>query len=52
LANHPAIGDIITEEDIPALEALADIKCEYNEDYTSFTLLFYFNENPFFSNQV
>eukprot|EP00596_Hydrurales_sp_CCMP1899_P008718 CAMPEP_0119037828 /NCGR_PEP_ID=MMETSP1177-20130426/6339_1 /TAXON_ID=2985 /ORGANISM="Ochromonas sp, Strain CCMP1899" /LENGTH=348 /DNA_ID=CAMNT_0006999549 /DNA_START=153 /DNA_END=1199 /DNA_ORIENTATION=- len=52
LMNHPAIRDIITEEDVPAMEALTNIKCEYNETYVSFTLSFFFDENPYFSNEV
>lgn len=52
LLNHPAIQDIVAMEDMPAMEALTDIKCTYNEDYTSFTLIFHFAENEFFSNEV
>lgn len=52
LANHPSIGDYITQEDIPALEFLTDIKVEYNEAYSAFKLIFYFAENPYFSNAV
>lgn len=52
LLNHPAIGELITEEDVPAMEALADIKCEYSEDYTSFTLTFCFKPNDYFNNAV
>jgi Nucleosome assembly protein (NAP) len=52
LVNHPAIQDIITQEDIPALESITNITCDYNEDYTSFTLSFYFAENEFFTNTL
>ena len=52
LLSHPAIREIVTEEDVPALEALTDVQCEYNEDYTSFKLTFYFDENEFFENEV
>ena len=52
LATHPSIGYLITEEDEPALEALSDIKCEYDEEFKSFTLYFYFKENDFFTNSV
>ena len=52
LLSHPSIREIVTEEDVPALEALSDVQCEYNEDYTSFKLTFYFEENEFFENQV
>lgn len=52
IGNHPMIADLITEEDIPALAGLEDIKCDYNESYTSFTLSFFFKENEFFTNTV
>ena len=52
LTSHPAVSELITNEDLPALEALADITCAYNEDFTSFTLSFHFNENEFFTNKV
>ena len=52
LASHSSIGYLITEEDEPALEALSDIKCEYDEEFKSFTLYFHFKENEFFSNSV
>jgi len=52
LANHPAIGDFITEEDVPALESLTDITVTYNDSYSSFTIVFFFAENPYFSNTV
>jgi hypothetical protein len=34
------------------MEAMTDIKCEYNDTYVSFTLSFFFSENPYFSNEV
>lgn len=34
------------------MEAISNITCEYNEDYTSFTLAFFFDENPYFANNV
>ena len=34
------------------MEAITNITCEINEDYTSFTLSFFFEENPFFTNTV
>ena len=52
LAQNSSIGYLITEEDEPALEALTDIKCEYDEEFKSFTLFFYFKENDFFSESV
>ena len=38
--------------DLVAMEALTNITCTYNEDYTSFCLSFFFAENPFFTNEV
>jgi nucleosome assembly protein 1-like 1 len=52
LTSHPSIGELITEEDIPALESLTDITCAYDETFTSFTLTFHFRENEFFNNAV
>ena len=52
LINHPAVQEIVSMEDMPAMEAITDIKCTYNEDYTSFTLTFHFAENEYFTNQV
>ncbi len=52
LGNHPAIADIICDQDIEALSYLEDIRCNYSEDYKTFTLLFEFKENPFFTNKV
>ena len=50
--NHPAIADIICEQDISALGYLEDVKTTYNEDYTTFILSFEFKENPYFTNKV
>ena len=50
--NHPVIADIITEQDIPPLSFLQDVRVSYNDDYTTFTLSFEFKENPYFTNQV
>lgn len=52
LAHHPVTGEIIQEEDAPALEALEDITITYDETYNVFTLSFYFKENDFFTNTV
>jgi nucleosome assembly protein 1-like 1 len=52
LTSHPTIGELITEEDVPAIEHLTDITCDYDETFTSFTLTFHFSENEFFSNSV
>ena len=50
--NHPVTAEIINEHDIPALSSLEDVRCDYNEDYTTFTLTFDFKENEFFNNKV
>ena len=52
LLNHPSIQEIVTEEDLPALDALTDLTCEYNADYTAFTLTFHFDENDYFTNET
>jgi nucleosome assembly protein 1-like 1 len=52
LTAHPAIGDLVTQEDVPALEALTNITCEISENFADFTILFHFAENEFFSNSV
>lgn len=52
IANHPAIGSQLAEDDLGALEALTDITCEYNDDYSGFKLVFSFRENDFFTNKV
>lgn len=52
LTSHPSIGELITEEDIPAIEHLTDITCAYDDSFTSFTLTFHFSENEFFTNSV
>jgi nucleosome assembly protein 1-like 1 len=50
LNNCSATSSLIQEDDVPALEALSDIKCTYDEKYTEFTLTFFFTENEYFSN--
>lgn len=52
LNSHPQIGSYITEEDLPALQALTNITCTYDEEFKSFTLHFHFEENEFFANSV
>jgi hypothetical protein len=52
LTSHPSTGEIVTEEDVPALECLTDITCKYDDAFTSFTLTFSFSENEFFTNKV
>jgi hypothetical protein len=44
------VGQLVTEEDMEALEALTDVTCEYNEEWSGFTLTFTFKENKYFSN--
>ena len=43
---------MIADDDIPALEALKDIRCEYTDDMSGFKLIFVFGENEYFSNTV
>lgn len=50
IANHPAIGTLLSEDDLGALEALTNISCEYNDDYSGFKLTFTFRENEYFTN--
>lgn len=50
IANHPAIGSLLSEEDLGPLEALTNISCEYNDDYSGFKLTFSFRDNEFFTN--
>lgn len=38
--------------DIPALDALRNVVCEYNKEYSAFVLRFYFTENDYFYNEV
>lgn len=50
ISNHPAVGSLVTEHDLDALEFLSDISVEYTDDYSGFKLIFKFRENDFFSN--
>ena len=52
IRTHPTIGGLVAAEDCPALEALQDIRCEHNEDWTGFKLIFAFSENDYFTNKV
>eukprot|EP00128_Syssomonas_multiformis_P003258 Colp12_sorted_trinity150504_noHs@27579 len=52
LTSHPSIGEMITDEDIPALEHLTDLTVAYGEAFEEFTLTFHFKENEFFSNKT
>lgn len=51
LENLTTVSETITERDSEVLEYLKDIRMEYLET-PGFELIFEFNENPFFSNQV
>lgn len=51
IQNHPVVGPLLTESDIPALQSLQDIKVAYNEDWTGFKLTFIFGDNEFFTNK-
>jgi nucleosome assembly protein 1-like 1 len=50
LNNHPHLASSVQEQDEPALAFLKDIKCNVLED--GYELLFVFNKNPFFDNDV
>ena len=52
IANHPAIGSLLSDDDLGALEALTNISVEYNDSYSSFKLTFTFRENDYFTNKV
>jgi nucleosome assembly protein 1-like 1 len=52
LTSHPSISDAVTEEDVPALEALTNVTADYDDEYTSFTLTFHFKENEYFENKT
>lgn len=52
LGAHHITGDLICEDDVPALEALTGIKCDYDADFTAFTLTFSFAENEYFTNKT
>lgn len=51
LENLPTVSETITERDSEILQELKDIRMEYL-DTPGFELIFEFNENEFFSNQV
>lgn len=52
LGNHPVTSDFIQEDDAPLLSAIEDIKVEYDEEYTTFTITFEFAENEYITNRV
>lgn len=52
LANHPVVGHYVEEGDVEALTSLEDIACEYNEEMSSFTIVFLFKKNMYFRNRV
>ncbi|SGZ55029.1 CIC11C00000004547 [Sungouiella intermedia] len=51
LENLPTVSETITERDSEILQELKDIRMEYLET-PGFELIFEFNQNEFFSNQV
>lgn len=51
LKNHPAVSEMITEDDIPALAFLEDVKIGHINGSPGFRLEFVFGENPFFKNK-
>lgn len=52
ISEHPEVGGLIAEEDIPALNALTDITVAYDEAFKTFTLSFHFKDNEHFTNAV
>ncbi len=52
ISNHPAVGALVAEDDVAALEALTNISVDYNDDYSGFKLTFTFSENDYFTNTV
>ena len=50
--NLPEISEFIQEEDVPLLLKLEDITCTYNDEYTSFTITFFFKENDYMTQTV
>lgn len=52
LQNSPLCSSLIYEKDIKALEYLMDIKCLTDPDSDNFVIEFYFDQNPYFENQV
>ena len=52
MSNHGTVGQLVSEEDVVALDALSDIRVEYNDTWSGFTLIFTFKENKYFSNKV
>lgn len=52
IQNHPHLGGMLAEADYEVLEKLNNITCEYNENWSGFTLNFHFDENDFFTNSV
>lgn len=51
LKNHPAVSEMITEDDIEALASLEDIKIAHISGSPGFRLEFVFGENSFFKNK-
>ena len=52
MGHMEVISELIAEQDVDALEYLYDIICEDDEDGGGFTLKFFFNTNPYFSNPI
>jgi len=46
------VGEHVTESDIEALEYIRDIQCIDRADGMGFKIIFYFAENPFFTNET
>ncbi|KAI1716609.1 nucleosome assembly protein (NAP) domain-containing protein [Ditylenchus destructor] len=52
LNNTSQLGEMMHEYDVPILKYLFDITTEVHSEPTGFTLLFHFNDNPYFTNTV
>jgi nucleosome assembly protein 1-like 1 len=52
MLNHKRIGPNIEEKDRSILAYLTDIRLTYHEKGQGFDLVFYFNENEYFSNKT
>lgn len=52
LKNHPTTSEIITKEDVKALESLRDIRVSYFADKPGFKIEFEFGPNEYFTNTL
>ena len=52
LRNNGMTNMLVTDEDLDALKHLVDIRVEYPETMTGFSLVFQFTENEYFTNET